>query len=140
MRREARARLATSVMREESEPAKSLPERMFLCEAQRTAVEKRRLVKTNVKAMLIREMSKRMAKSGTFVPTSELFKWMRQEGYLLSDPETYNAPSDECIRNGWMVAAKSSSTANGYRYLTPYITEEGYSHFFSIIIGKGGAL
>lgn len=140
MRREERIKLAASVMHEASETAKSLPERMFLCEAQRTAVEKRRLVKTNVKAMLIREMSKRMSKAGTFVPTSELFKWMRQEGYLLSDPETYNAPSDECIRNGWMVAAKSSSTANGYRYLTPYITEEGYSHFFSIIIGKGGAL
>ena len=92
-------------------------------------------------AMLVRQMARTMSReNGIVVRTARLFDFLRREGWLLSTPECYNAPSEESTKRGLILAAHSSATGSGVKYYTPYITREGYEFFSRIIIQKGGHL
>lgn len=90
-------------------------------------------------AMLIREMCQKMREDGiAHVKSSEVFDWLRDNGHLSSEKDQFNKPSDECLEKGWIVFSACGSTGSGVRYVTPYITKEGYKHFAGIIMQKGG--
>lgn len=90
-------------------------------------------------AMLIREMCQKMREDGiAHVKSSEVFDWLRNNGHLSSAKENFNKPSDECLEKGWIVFSACGSTGSGVRYVTPYITKEGYKHFVGIIMQQGG--
>ena len=90
-------------------------------------------------AMLIREMCQKMREDGiAHVKSSEMFDWLRDNGHLSSEKDQFNKPSDECLEKGWIVFSACGSTGSGVRYVTPYITKEGYKHFAGIIMQKGG--
>ena len=92
-------------------------------------------------AMLVRQMARTMSReNGIVVRTARLFNFLRREGWLLSTPECYNAPSEESTKRGLILAAHSSATGSGVKYYTPYITREGYEFFSRIIMQKGGYL
>lgn len=92
-------------------------------------------------AMLVRQMARTMSReNGIVVRTARLFDFLRREGWLLSTPECYNAPSEESTKRGLILAAHSSATDSGVKYYTPYITREGYEFFSRIIMQKGGYL
>lgn len=92
-------------------------------------------------AMLVRQMTRTMSReNGIVVRTARLFDFLRREGWLLSTPECYNAPSEESTKRGLILAAHSSATGSGVKYYTPYITREGYEFFSRIIMQKGGYL
>ena len=92
-------------------------------------------------AMLVRLMARTMSReNGIVVRTARLFDFLRREGWLLSTPECYNAPSEESTKRGLILAAHSSATGSGVKYYTPYITREGYEFFSRIIMQKGGYL
>lgn len=92
-------------------------------------------------AMLVRQMARTMSReNGIVVRTARLFDFLRREGWLLSTPEFYNAPSEESTKRGLILAAHSSATGSGVKYYTPYITREGYEFFSRIIMQKGGYL
>ena len=92
-------------------------------------------------AMLVRQMARTMSReNGIVVRTARLFDFLRREGWLLSTPECYNAPSEESTKRGLILAAHSSATGSGVKYYTPYITREGYEFFSRIIMQKGGCL
>lgn len=92
-------------------------------------------------AMLVRQMARTMSReNGIVVRTARLFDFLRREGWLLSSPECYNAPSEESTKRGLILAAHSSATGSGVKYYTPYITREGYEFFSRIIMQKGGYL
>lgn len=92
-------------------------------------------------AMLVRQMARTMSReNGIVVRTARLFDFLRREGWLLSTPECYNAPSEESTKRGLILAAHSSATGSGVKYYTPYITREGYEFFSRIIMQKGGYL
>lgn len=92
-------------------------------------------------AMLVRQMARTMSReNGIVVRTARLFDFLRREGWLLSTPECYNAPSEESTKRGFILAAHSSATGSGVKYYTPYITREGYEFFSRIIMQKGGYL
>lgn len=91
--------------------------------------------------MLVRQMARMISREqGTLIRSSKIFSFLRREGWLLSYPECYNAPSKESIRRGFMLAASSGSNESGMKYYTPYLTREGYEFFSRIIIQKGGHL
>lgn len=90
-------------------------------------------------AMLIREMCQKMREDGiAHVKSSEVFDWLRDNGHLSSEKDQFNKPSDECLEKGWIVFSACGSTGSGVRYVTPYITKEGYKHFAGVISQKGG--
>lgn len=92
-------------------------------------------------AMLVRQMARTMSReNGIVVRTARLFDFLRREGWLLSTPACYNAPSEESTKRGLILAAHSSATGSGVKYYTPYITREGYEFFSRIIMQKGGYL
>lgn len=92
-------------------------------------------------AMLVRQMARTMSReNGIVVRTARLFDFLRREGWLISTPECYNAPSEESTKRGLILAAHSSATGSGVKYYTPYITREGYEFFSRIIMQKGGYL
>lgn len=62
-------------------------------------------------AMLVRQMARTMSReNGIVVRTARLFDFLRREGWLLSTPECYNAPSEESTKRGLILAAHSSAT------------------------------
>lgn len=90
-------------------------------------------------AMLIRQMARLISREhGILVRSARIFDFLRREGWLLSLPDCYNAPSEESTRRGFILAGQSGSTGSGMKYYTPYITREGYEFFSRIIIQKGG--
>lgn len=140
MKREERMAIATAIRQEKRQEMKAIPERPATCRAVQTALDKRALLRYYPGAVLVREMCRRMREEGTFAPSARMFAWLREKGFLLSEPDTFNAPSDESIRNGWMVAARSSSAGNGTKYVTPYVTPKGYDHFKELIKREGGLI
>lgn len=140
MKREERMAIATAVRQEKRQEMKAIPERPTTCRAVQTALDKRALLRYYPGAVLVREMCRRMREGGTFAPSARMFAWLREKGFLLSEPDTFNAPSDESIRNGWMVAARSSSAGNGTKYVTPYVTPKGYDHIKELIKREGGLI
>lgn len=140
MTREERAAIANAVRREGILEMKAIPEKPVTCRAVQTALDKRALLRYYPGSLLVREMCRRMREEGTFAPSARMFAWLRERGFLLSEPETFNAPSNESIRNGWMIAARSSSAGNGTKYVTPYVTPKGYDHFKELIKQEGGVL
>ena len=92
-------------------------------------------------AMLIREMCQLLAeKNHINVASKNVFDWFRREGWLLSESSSFNAPSEEMQKNGWMVFSPSGTTGGGLQYATPYVTLKGYEHFAKLLIQKGGVL
>lgn len=90
-------------------------------------------------AMLVRQIARLISREhGIVVRSARVFEFLRREGWLLSAPECYNAPSEESAKRGLILAAHSSATGSGVKYYTPYITREGYDFFSRIIIQKGG--
>lgn len=92
-------------------------------------------------AMLVRQMARLISREhGIIVRAAQIFSFLRREGWLLSSPDCYNAPSEESTKRGFILAAHSGATGAGLKYHTPYITREGYEFFSRIIIQKGGHL
>lgn len=91
--------------------------------------------------MLVREVCERMEEENNIcIKTSNLFEWLRGNGYLLSGNDCFNRPSEECMRNNWMMyTCRRGTTPEGVKYSTPYITPKGYDYFSELILKEGGA-
>ena len=92
--------------------------------------------------MLVSRMCRKMRADDPFLyfKTNELFEWLRRKGYLLSTSDKFNLPSEECLRNGYMIYNPSGTRANGVKYYTPYVTLKGYAFFYETIKKEGGVL
>ena len=92
-------------------------------------------------AMLMREVSNRLKKEKhIYIGSSTLFNWFRSKGFLLETKTSYNEPSQECLKNEWMVyTRRRGTTPEGVKYCTPYITPKGYGYFSELILKEGGA-
>lgn len=92
-------------------------------------------------AMLMREVSNRLKKEKhIYIGSNSLFNWFRSKGFLLETETSYNEPSQECLKNEWMVyTRRRGTTPEGVKYRTPYITPKGYEYFSELILKEGGA-
>lgn len=92
-------------------------------------------------AMLVLDMCRRLQKEGiAYIRHAEMFAWLRENGYLSTQEDSFNEPSYECLKNGWMVFATHGGTNGERHYVTPYVTEKGYLHFAALIAKEGGKL
>lgn len=93
-------------------------------------------------AMLVGRMCRKMRADDPTLhfKTNAFFEWLRRKGYLLSTPEEFNLPSEECIKNGYMIYSPSGTMANGVKYHTPYVTTKGYAFFYETLKKEGGLL
>ena len=70
-----------------------------------------------------------------------LFRWLRREGWICSDGNAYNKPSEMAVRNGWMLPAVGNGKRNTDKsHFTPRLTESGYRTFVDTVMKKGGVL
>ena len=53
----------------------------------------------------ITEALDKIKKKGLHVNRTELFEYLRTNGYLSSNPFIYNCPEGHCMKKGWMLAA-----------------------------------
>lgn len=55
-----------------------------------------------------------------------LYRYLRENGLISSRESTYQRPSAECVKNGWMVCiyGRTMSIYPGRRYHTPYLSPE----------------
>lgn len=92
-------------------------------------------------AMLMREVSNRLKKEKhIYIGSSTLFNLFRSKGFLLETETSYNEPSQECLKNEWMIyTRRRGTTPEGVKYCTPYITPKGYEYFSELILKEGGA-
>ena len=51
------------------------------------------------------EAIEKIKKKGIYTGRVELFEYLRTNGYLSSNPYTYNCPEEHCMRKGWMLAS-----------------------------------
>ena len=92
-------------------------------------------------AMLVLDMCRRLQKEGiAYIRHAEMFAWLRENGYLSTQEDSFNEPNYECLKNGWMVFATHGGTNGERHYVTPYVTEKGYLHFAALIAKEGGKL
>lgn len=92
-------------------------------------------------AMLVLDMCRRLQKEGiAYIRHAEMFAWLRENGYLSTQEDSFNEPSYECLKNGWMVFATHGGTNGKRHYVTPYVTGKGYLHFAALIAKEGGKL
>lgn len=86
-------------------------------------------------SMLLRDMCQKLADERNIsIRTKELFNLFRKNGWLLTDDKQFNCPSEECVKNQWMIPSPSGLMGNGIQYYTPYVTPKGYEYFASVII------
>ena len=101
----------------------------------------RRMEKQCPGSMLVRGMSVRLLKEHNIrISSSDLYQWLRDRGYLLSDPKKCNLPSDESQNRGWMIYSPCGTTIKGQKYFTPYITPKGYEYLAQILKKEKGGL
>lgn len=67
--------------------------------------EKDKLKAIHPSHITITEAIDKIKKKGIHVGRMELFEYFRTNGYLSSEPYTYNCPEEHCMRKGWMLAA-----------------------------------
>ena len=93
-------------------------------------------------AMLVSRMCRKMRADDPLLnfKTKAFFEWLRSKGYLLSTPDKFNLPSEECMKNGYMIYSPSGTMANGVKYYTPYVTMKGYAFFYETVKKEGGLL
>lgn len=63
---------------------------------------------------------------GLNVDNRDIFRFLRQEGYVCSDEMLYHCPSRKCVDRGWMVCSQSGSSSlyPGRRYFVPRLSPD----------------
>ena len=82
-----------------------------------------------------------MKERGICLRSRDIFRWLRREGWICSDGNAYNKPSEMAVRNGWMLPAVGNGKRNTDKsHFTPRLTESGYRAFVEAVMRKGGVL
>ena len=82
-----------------------------------------------------------MNERGICLRSRDIFRWLRREGWICSDGNAYNKPSEMAVRNGWMLPAVGNGKRNTDKsHFTPRLTESGYRTFVDTVMKKGGVL
>ena len=69
------------------------------------AYEKEKIKSMFPSYVTLTEAIDKIKKKGIYTGRVELFEYLRTNGYLSSNPYTYNCPEEHCMRKGWMLAS-----------------------------------
>lgn len=121
-----------SKLKEEKEARRIAEEqaeqRRLLLEEQKPKVVFADAVATSQTSILIRDLAKLLKQNGVDIGEKRIFKWLRENGYLIKQSKNGNTPTQKAMEQG-LFEVKETSITHGNGIIT--------THFTSKITGKG---
>lgn len=128
----ARALLvAKETLSRTSQENKQLKERVEVAESKAAFAE---AVEASTSSILIAELAKVLQQNGVEIGQNRLFVWMRNNGYLCSNPAYYNLPTQKAMKMGLFEVTKHIvQKPNGTSIVTstPRVTGKGQTFFIN---------
>lgn len=90
-------------------------------------------------SILIGELAKLINQNGVDIGQQRLFKWMRDNGYLMKNGVSYNLPTQRSMDAGWFEIKETTiNNPDGSVRLTrtPKVTGKGQVYFINKFLGK----
>ena len=90
-------------------------------------------------SILIGELAKLINQNGVDIGQQRLFKWMRDNGYLMKSGVSYNLPTQRSMDAGWFEIKETAiNNPDGSVRLTrtPKVTGKGQVYFVNKFLGK----
>ncbi len=123
-------RLATQ-LKNERETKQRLQQQIAL---ERPKVVFAEALETSPDSILIADLAKLLKQNGFSIGEVRLFKWMREQGYLIKSGSEYNMPTQRSMELGIMeikVGQRASASDGIKQTRTPKITGKGLSYFIN---------
>ena len=121
-----------SKLKEEKEARRIAEEqaeqRRLLLEEQKPKVVFADAVATSQTSILIRDLAKLLKQNGVDIGEKRIFKWLRENGYLIKQSKNGNTPTQKAMEQG-LFEVKETSITHGNGIIT--------THFTSKVTGKG---
>ena len=121
-----------SKLKEEKEARRIAEEqaeqRRLLLEEQKPKVVFADAVATSQTSILIRDLAKLLKQNGVDIGEKRIFKWLRENGYLIKQSKNGNTPTQKAMDQG-LFEVKETSITHGNGIIT--------THFTSKVTGKG---
>lgn len=92
-------------------------------------------------SILIGDLAKLIAQNGIKIGQKKLFKWLRENGYLMKVGASYNMPTQRYIENGYFEVREGTiQSANGSTIVTrtTLVTGKGQIYFVNKFLNMGG--
>lgn len=101
----------------------------------RCGLDPRKMRKQHPEYSSSREVLKWLKAQGIRIKNFEFYAFLRENGFVSRDDETYNMPTDLSVENGWMLPVQSGTcqTIDGRRYYTPYFSPDGKKHILYVL-------
>ena len=103
-------------------------QRRLLLEEQKPKVVFADAVATSQTSILIRDLAKLLKQNGVDIGEKRVFKWLRENGYLIKQSKNGNTPTQKAMEQG-LFEVKETSITHGNGIIT--------THFTSKVTGKG---
>ena len=103
-------------------------QRRLLLEEQKPKVVFADAVATSQTSILIRDLAKLLKQNGVDIGEKRIFKWLRENGYLIKQSKNGNTPTQKAMDQG-LFEVKETSITHGNGIIT--------THFTSKVTGKG---
>lgn len=121
-----------SKLKEEKEARRIAEEqaeqRRLLLEEQKPKVVFADAVATSQTSILIRDLAKLLKQNGVDIGEKRVFRWLRENGYLIKQSKNGNTPTQKAMDQG-LFEVKETSITHGNGIIT--------THFTSKVTGKG---
>lgn len=103
-------------------------QRRLLLEEQKPKVVFADAVATSQTSILIRDLAKLLKQNGVDIGEKRVFRWLRENGYLIKQSKNGNTPTQKAMDQG-LFEVKETSITHGNGIIT--------THFTSKVTGKG---
>ena len=122
-------RMADKTIEEQKEQIRQMKPKALFADA----------VATSSTSILIGELAKIICQNGYSIGQKRLFKWMRDNGYLMRQGSSYNMPKQRFVEQG-LFEIKESSVQNPDGSVritkTPKVTGKGQCYFVNKFLGE----
>lgn len=91
-------------------------------------------------SILVGELAKLLKQNGVEIGQNRLFKWLRENGYLMKTGSSYNMPTQRSMEQELFEVKETSITHSGGHITvqkTPKVTGKGQQYFINRFLTKG---
>jgi phage antirepressor YoqD-like protein len=96
-------------------------------------------VSVSKNSILIGDLAKLIRQNGFEIGQQRLFRWMRENNYLIKNGSSYNMPTQYSMERGWFEVKETVIThADGHTSInkTPKVTGKGQIYFINLFLNK----
>lgn len=137
-------RLATTIKQERAEKERERQGRLAAeakIEADRSKVLFAESLQISQDSILVNDLSKLLKQNGVDTGEQRLFKWLRDNGYLIKSGSEYNMPTQRSMDLKLFevkVTTRQGSDGSPRLQRTPKVTGKGQLYFMNKFLGPGG--